>query len=417
MYSVEQAEKERVLLVGLAKSSKERWEKRDSLEELEILTKTSRGEVVEKFLQIKPSPSPSYFIGKGKVSFLKSIVKNLKIDIVIFDDPLNLTQIRNLEKELGVRVIDRTGLILDIFALHAHSAEAKVQVELAQLNYRLTHLTGKGIEMSRLGGGIGTRGPGEKKLEVDRRSILARIKTLKKKLKEIEKEREIQRKRRKNILRVTLAGYTNAGKSTLFNLFTKSKIYVSPYLFSTLDSTSRVLFLDGNIPVCITDTVGFIKNLPTQLIASFKATLKEIIDSTLILHIIDASHPRHDEMIEVVEKQLEELGIKDTPIIKVFNKEDILSEIVKERIRRKYHDAIFVSALYGTGIEKLKEKIKEYLSPYIVERKFVIPQEKQNILHLLYESGCILSKKETNEKVEIKIKGYKPFIRFIEKIL
>ncbi len=408
--------KERVLLVGLVRSSKARWEGIDSLEELASLTKTAGGEVVERFLQIREKPDPKYFIGKGKLSFLKSLVSELEIDLVIFDNPLTPAQARNLWKALGVRVIDRTALILDIFALHARTAEAKAQVELAQLSYRLTHLVGRGEDLSRLGGGIGTRGPGEKKLEVDRRRILHSIRTLKKRLKEIEGERSLRREKRRKIMRTSLAGYTNAGKSSLFNVLTDSHITVSSYLFSTLDPTTRVFEIEKNIPVCITDTVGFIKNLPLQLVASFRATLSEITDSDLIIHVADASHPRRDERIEVVNKQLEELGAGDTPKILVLNKEDlIIEQRVRDRLKRRYPDAILVSALYRTGIKELKEKIKEYLLKFITEKELVVPEDKYHLIHMIYNSGCVLSKREENGAVILRVRGYKNLISSIEK--
>ncbi len=416
MWSVKENKKERVLLVGVVRSSKERWDGVDSLEELASLTRTAGGEVVERFLQIREKPDPKYFIGKGKLSFLKSLVNELDIDLVIFDNSLTPAQIRNLEQVLNARVIDRTALILDIFAIHARTAEAKAQVELAQLTYRLSHLIGKGEELSRLGGGIGTRGPGEKKLEVDRRRILHSIKILKERLKEIEKERSIRRARRRKILRVSLAGYTNAGKSSLFNILTNSKVGVSSRLFSTLDPTTRVFEIEKNIPVCITDTVGFIKNLPLQLVASFRATLAEITDSDLILHVADASHPKREDRIEIVKKQLEELGAKEIPTILVLNKEDLIIEKkVKERLKRKYPDAVFVSALYKTGINELKERIKKYLLPYIEEKEFRIPESRQDIIHVIYEAGCVVEQRRDDGEVILKVKGYRPFITSIEK--
>lgn len=417
---------ERVILVGLARNPKDRWRKVDALFELEALTKTAGGEVVGKFLQIKEKPSPRTLLGKGKIAELRQLCQKHQCDLLIFDEILSPSQIRNIRQETGVDVIDRRALILDIFALHARTAEAALQVEMAQLEYRLSMLTGKGITLSRLGGGIGTRGPGEKKLEEDRRRIRARIANLKKSLKEIDKERRMQRENRSNFFRISLCGYTNAGKSTLLNKLTNAEAKVSPELFSTLDPKTKVLEIEKNIKVLITDTIGFIRDLPPQLLASFKVTLDEIKESDLILHIIDATSEDLEEKIKVVEKTLEEIGavkrIENTTvsnqgkenqrhfaknIVRVFNKTDILFErLSRERLKKNYPNSVLLSALTGEGIKDLLRKIKEEMGPLIKTQQFTIPIARGDILSRIYEIGNVLSFTEVNGKYRLMVKGY-----------
>lgn len=356
---------ERVLLVALARSSRERAFKAEYLEELAQLVATAGGEVVEKILQIRETPDPAFYIGEGKVQEIRSYVEALDLDTVIFEGPLTTVQRRNLERALGVKVLDRTELILDIFALHARSADAKIQVELAQLQHRLAHLTGRGESLSRLGGGIGTRGPGEKKLEVDRRRIVDRIRFLKRKLQDIERTKSIHARARKGkVFQVSLAGYTGSGKSTLMRELTRTDVEVSPQLFSTLDTTTRILYLpDMPRPVVLSDTVGFIRDLPPELVASFHATLSILKEADLILHVIDTADPYLEEKVQVVESVLEDiLKDKNIPILRVFNKVDmVLEPAVMERLRERYAGSVFVSALLGWGLDELREQIREVL--------------------------------------------------------
>lgn len=355
--------KEKALLVGWCESSSHRWKVLERLEELEQLTRTAGADVFEKIIQIRKKPDPKYFLGKGKIEEIKKIIEEYNINLVIFDRDLRPSQTRNLEEVLGIKVIDRTELIMDIFAQHARTAEAKIQVELAQLTYRLSKLVGKGKMLSRLGGGIGTRGPGETKLEVDRRRILKRISTLKRKLKEIEKIKKVQSKKRNLFYKITLVGYTNAGKSTLMNKLTKSHVKVEDALFSTLDTTTRLWYID-ELPkkVVLSDTVGFIEDLPPQLVASFKATLSVVKDADLLLHVIDITHPNFQEKIYTVEKILDEIGVSQKSIIKVFNKIDILLQMdMIKWLKDKYENSVFISALTGENIEILKRKVVEIL--------------------------------------------------------
>ncbi len=355
--------RESALLVGLVKNPKERWKEIERLEELELLTQTAGAEVFEKILQVRESPDPTTFIGKGKAKEIKNIVDEYGVDTVIFDAELSASQTRNLEKIIGKKIVDRTELILDIFAQHARTSEAKIHVELAQLLYRLPRLTGKGVALSRLGGGIGTRGPGEKKLEVDRRRILSRINLLKKQLQRLDLIRSVQRKRRQRVLKVALVGYTNTGKSSVMNALTKAHVYVADQLFATLDDTTRVLFLkDFDKRVIMSDTIGFIEDLPLDLVASFRATLAVVKDADLLLHIIDASHERVEDRINTVLSVLEEMGCSNKPILHIFNKIDLLLDReVIDRLKERYTPSHFISAKTGEGIEELKEKIKEIL--------------------------------------------------------
>ncbi|MDI6850528.1 MAG: GTPase HflX [bacterium] len=359
MYSTSEKKPEKALLVGVCTSSQERWHELDRLEELQKLAEAAGATVFEKVLQIRPSYDPAYLIGKGKAFEIQNICEQFGIDVVIFDQDLSPSQVRNLEQIIKCKIIDRTELILDIFAQHAETVEAKIQVELAQLLYRLPRLAGKGIDLSRLGGGIGTRGPGEKKLEVDRRKIKDRINHLKRELEEIEKTRELHYRRRREIYKVTLVGYTNSGKSSIMNLLTKSNLLVEDKPFSTLDATTRIMHQEVlSKPVVVSDTVGFIEDIPHHLIASFKATLGVAREADVLIHVIDITNEPIDKKIQTVESVLSDIGCGDKPIIKVFNKTDLVIEKnVIERLRSNYPDALFISVKMKIGIEELKNEI------------------------------------------------------------
>ncbi len=367
MIALIETKEERAILVGLEIFQIDRdnlWRSEDSLAELEQLTKTAGVKIVGYATQRRDKPDATYYIGRGKVEELKALKEELGADLVIFDMELNPSQQRNLEDSLKVKVIDRTALILDIFAQRARSNEGKIQVELAQLNYLLPRLAGRGTMLSRLGGGIGTRGPGETKLETDRRRIRARISQLKRKIEKISKHRALQRRgrRAKAFPLASLVGYTNAGKSALFNTLTRAEVKVENKLFATLDPTIRSVYLPNRQIILLSDTVGFIQKLPHQLVSAFRATLEEVTEADFLLHVIDASHPKAREQSQAVYSILKELDILDKPLITVFNKIDKLSAREEVNILiQEVEVGVAISALTGEGISELLEAIAEML--------------------------------------------------------
>ena len=336
------------------------WDAKDALDELELLSQTAGAEVTDRVTQRLQRINGATYIGKGKVGELRRLVASRDSDLVIFDDDLNPVQVRNLERELKCKILDRSGLILDIFAARARTATAKVQVEIAQLDYMLTRLTRQWTHLSRQKGGIGTKGPGEKQIETDRRLIAKRISVLKEKLDRIDRQRTTQRKAREETFRAALVGYTNAGKSTLMNALSNAGVRAEDKLFATLDATTRSISLGPRTEILLTDTVGFIRKLPHSLIESFKSTLDEVRESDGLLHVVDLSHPRHEDMITVVNATLQELDAYMKPQILVFNKIDAVeSGSVLERMRDTYPDSLFVSALRGIGLKDVVERLSE----------------------------------------------------------
>ena len=399
----------RVLLVGVAGSSRLRWAKADSLDELAALTGTAGGVVVERLIQVRPKIDPATLVGKGMVENLRETCEKHHIDLLILDEEMTPTQQRNLEDIIKVRVIDRAALILDIFALHARTAEAKIQVELAQLEYRRTRLTGFGVEMSRLGGGIGTRGPGETRLEVDRRHLEQRITALRKDLKGIDRERAVQRDRRSEMFRVVLAGYTNAGKSTLLNRMTNADVKVSDQLFATLDPNTKAWQLARNVSVLVTDTVGFIRHLPTQLVASFRSTLSEVLDASLVLHVVDSSDEQVDRKIDAVNDTLAEIKAGDKPVLMVFTKTDrVFDEAVLKRLKRSYARSAFVSGETGDGIDELKAELLRRVERGMVTRTFTVPGDRYDLVSMLHDAGRVLQEQQLKGRLRLKVVGFKP---------
>lgn len=369
-------ENERAVLVGLIQRDLQQTEElvNEYLGELSFLAETAGAETVKTFIQKMDRPDSRTFVGKGKLEEIKNYCAGKNIDLIIFDDELTGSQIINIEKEIGVKTIDRSDLILDIFARRARTAQAKTQVELAQYQYLLPRLKGMWKHLERQGGGIGTRGPGETEIETDRRIVKDKISLLRKKLEEIDKQSFTQRKERGELIRVALVGYTNVGKSTIMNILSKSDVFAENKLFATLDTTTRKVVFE-NTPFLLSDTVGFIRKLPHHLVESFKSTLDEVREADILLHVVDISHPQHEEQIAVVNKTLQELGAAEKPMLTIFNKMDLyeeryfdewLAEDIKEEIKTDLKNkwekategnAIFISAEQKTNIDKLREFI------------------------------------------------------------
>jgi GTP-binding protein HflX len=346
---------ERALLVGHAGRNGVRIER--SLEELARLADTAGAVVLDQVVQRRGTLHPATFVGRGKLDEIKTRVSERKADLAIFDDDLSPAQVRNLEKALAVKVIDRSELILDIFARRARTRESRLQVELAQLEYTFPRLTGMWKHLERQAGGIGTRGPGETQLEVDRRRVRERIATLKRELQAVAREREVQSRKRRGEFRTALVGYTNAGKSTLFNALTRSKVLVENRLFATLDSTTRRMVSPERAQVLVTDTVGFIRKLPHHLVASFRSTLMEAVQADLLLHVVDASDSEFRGQIEAVEQVLEEIEDRPRPAVLVFNKADRLDEDAAAGLRAEYPGSFVISAQSGAGLDALRASL------------------------------------------------------------
>ena len=365
---------ESAILVGVIQSGTTREQVEDSLNELELLADTAGAKVKDCMVQSLARINAATYIGKGKVTELKAMAEAYKVDMVIFDDDLSTVQVRNLEKILKCKLLDRSALILDIFAGRAKTATAKTQVELAQLEYLRTRLTRQWTHLSRQKGGIGFKGPGETQIETDRRLISTRISTLKKRLDKIDKQRKTQRKGRHQYTRISLVGYTNAGKSTLMNTLADTQVLAEDRLFATLDATTRQVRLAPNKEVLLSDTVGFIRKLPHRLIESFKSTLDEVRESDLLLHVVDATHPRFEDHIAVVKMTLGELGALEVPTIMVFNKVDGLEDrSVINGLKQEYENSVFTSALRGIGLPALKEQVLAQIESGFTEYTALIP--------------------------------------------
>ena len=397
-FVISTTKKETAILVGLITSTQNERKTNEYLDELEFLAQTAGAEVVKRFTQRIDHPHPVTYVGTGKLTEIAEYIEMLKdsddeIGMVIFDDELSAKQLRNIEKELKIKILDRTSLILDIFAMRAQTAHAKVQVELAQYKYMLPRLQRLWTHLERQGGGsgsgsgkggsVGLRGPGETQLEMDRRIILGRMSLLKEQLAQIDRQKSIQRKNRGRLIRVALVGYTNVGKSTLMNLLAKSEVFAENKLFATLDTTVRKVIIE-NLPFLLSDTVGFIRKLPTDLVESFKSTLDEVREADLLLHVVDVSHPEFEEQIAVVEKTLADLNCGDKPMMVIFNKIDAFTYVQKEEddLTPKTKENITLDELKETWMNKLADNCL-----------FISARERQNIEYLkevLYKKVCEL---------------------------
>ena len=397
--------REKGIVVGLATARGERARAEEYLDELGLLADTAGVSVIHRILQERDRVDSATYIGSGKAEEIGWLVRRDEIDAVIFDEDLSPVQVRNLEKVIACKVLDRAGLILDIFASRAKSKEAMTQVELAQLQYLLPRLTRQWTHLSKQYGGVGTKGPGETQIETDRRAIRARISHLKNHLVKISKEREVQRKGRRNFTRVALVGYTNAGKSTLMNALSHADVLVEDRLFATLDAVARRVNLSAGHTILLTDTVGFIRKLPPHLIASFKSTLAEVQEADILLHVVDVSHPGFAEHIAVVEETLAELNVLTKPAVLVFNKIDRLPDrLLIPELTRRYNHAVFVAAARLINIRALELKIEEFLDIEVAEEELCIPQKEYGIISKIYEWAEVIDKQYEDNSVRIRFR-------------
>ncbi|MCL1595105.1 MAG: GTPase HflX [Actinomycetia bacterium] len=399
--------RQRALLVGLVRSRKDRSRGAASLTELGLLTDTAGSDPIVSELVKRERPDPATFIGKGKLAELVAIANSEDIDVVVFDNELSPAQQRNLHSAFKCDVVDRVALILDIFAQHAHTKEGMLQVELAQHRYRLPRLKGQGTELSRLGAGIGTRGPGETKLETDRRRILERVRKIETELKDASRSRATRSKnrRRSGESVIAIVGYTNAGKSTLFNQLTDAGVLVEDRLFATLDSTVRQLALPHGHEALVSDTVGFVRDLPHELVEAFMSTLEEVGDADLLVHLVDASDPDPDHQLGSVRIVLAEIGADEVEEIVVFNKIDAATEPTVTRLRSLHPDAVFISAATGEGVDELLDAIVAGLHATTIELSLFIPYEHGDILAEAHNAGDVmhLDHRETGTAITLRL--------------
>jgi GTP-binding protein HflX len=406
---------EKAFLAGVeVESSESLWSTEDSLEELAALARTAGAEVVGSIIQRLRAPDTRYYLGKGRTAELAQLQQELGFDLVIFDDELSPSQQRNLEAEVDARVIDRTALILDIFAQHAHTREGKLQVELAQLEYRLPRLSGRGTALSRVGGGsrgaggggkagaIGVRGPGETKLELDRRRIRKRISDLRHELDGVRRQRTQQRRERSEQAMpvVSIVGYTNAGKSTLFNALAQAEVLVENKLFATLDPTTRHLVLPSHQEILLSDTVGFIQKLPTNLVAAFRATLEEASEADVLIEVVDISHENAIEQSQTVNEVLAELGAGEKPRVTALNKIDLLEDEAQLDLSL-FPNAVPISALQGRGLDALLNKVGQVVAAEMQPVRVRIPYEASHLVELFHRRGRVLRERHTQEGTTI----------------
>ncbi len=418
MQLIETAKSERAILVGVVRKSEHRIQVEEYLDELALLADSAGATVEYRMIQERQNIDAAFFIGSGKAEELALLVEEKKINAVIFDDDLSSVQIRNLERLIQCKIIDRSGIILDIFASRARTSEAKTQVELAQLQYMLPRLTRQWTHFSKQFGGIGTKGPGETQIETDRRAIRAKISHLNAKLKDISRERAEQRKGRDKFPRVALVGYTNTGKSTLLNWFAKADVLVEDRLFATLDSTVRLVNLSPTHKILLSDTVGFIRKLPHTLVASFKSTLEEVTDADILLHVVDMSHPLFEEQVAVVNDTLEEIGANGKTTVMVFNKIDKNEDRGKiAYLINKYENAVCISAARGINVGSLEQKIIEILDQNIVEQTMSFGQDDYQVISQIHDMAEILEKTYEGNTITLRFKMNKMHMDRLKKAL
>jgi len=406
---------EKAVIVGVRLQNDKESVINESLKELEALLDTAGAVVVGTFVQNKQTIDPTFFIGKGKVEQIKVFAEQEDVSTIVFDTELSPSQIKNLEKAIEKKILDRSWVILDIFAKHAKTREAKTQVELAQMKYFLPRLTRQWTHLSRqVGGGVGTKGPGETQLETDKRLVRKRIILLEEELKEISKQRKVQRKQRDELFKVVLVGYTNVGKSSLMNKISSSDVFVENRLFATLDSTTRIVELENKKSFLLSDTVGFINKLPHNLIASFRSTLEEVVEADLLLHVVDVSHHNFEDHIRVAENVLKELDVLSKPKIFVFNKYDLLDS--KSDIYKIYEneDYIYTSALTNLNIDTLKDKIANYMEENYISKEIECHAGEYKIISLIHELTDVLREDYIDDKVVIAFRGRKEDVHFID---
>lgn len=418
MDEIKETKIERAILVGLKLKDDRRHIVEEHLSELDMLADTAGAETIIKVIQERHRPDKAFYLGKGKAEELIDLVELNDIDIIIFDDDLAPTQVRNLEKLLEKKILDRSGLILDIFAAHAKTKQSKTQVELAQLQYMLPRLTRAWTHLSKQYGGIGTKGPGETQIETDRRLIRTRISKLKEILRKIESQNKTKSLKRKEYLTASLVGYTNAGKSTLINLLTDADVLSEDKLFATLDSTTRSFEIDKNKQIMISDTVGFIRKLPHNLIESFKSTLNVVRDSDIILHVIDFSHPFFEDHIEVVNETLKELGCDKKPIIHLFNKIDQVEDRSKiEFVKDKFNDAIIISAARAINISAVKDKLVEIYESNYKEKSITLNAVQSKLVSQIHSLAEVTKSEYIDDKVMLTFKTDSANHNKIERLL
>lgn len=416
-YFITAAKAEKAILVGLYSAETDRTVATEHLDELEQLVLTAGGVTVRKILQNRKRPDPATYIGKGKLTDLASLAGTDEADLIIFDDDLSPTQTRNIQKATETKIVDRSGIILDIFAGRAKTSAAKMQVELAQLQYLLPRLTRLWTHLSRQKGGIGTKGPGETQIETDRRLIGKRIATLKEKLDKLDQQRTTQRKGREQVPRAALVGYTNAGKSTLMNALTNTNVLAEDKLFATLDATVRRLDIAGQT-FLLSDTVGFIRKLPHNLIESFKSTLDEIREADILIHLVDGSSPVVDDYVEVVHSTLRELEADTRPTLMVFNKADRITDPERmTALRNQYPVAIFISAEHRVGLQRLEKEIVRHLNKEFITKSTVLPLHDYKTVASIHDIAEVLDKRYEDDGIYLTFRFHQNQLKRLSTLL